>query len=227
MTRDVVQVVAELRKLGSKKHRDGYARYGIPADRAFGIPMGTIQALAKKLGKDHALAAELWQTGWYEARLLCAYLDDPAQVSAAQMDAWCREFDSWAIVDTICFALFDKTPHAWRKVAQWVKKCGEFQRRAGFALLASLVVHDKKAPDEPYLRGLELIRIGAADERNFVKKAVNWSLGCIGKRNLRLNAAALALARELAASEVPHTRWIGKDAVRELSDPKLNKRLAA
>jgi 3-methyladenine DNA glycosylase AlkD len=219
--------IAALKKKGSKKGRDAMARYAIPSDKAFGVGMKDIQALAKQLGKNHALAGALWDSGWYEARLLAAYVDEPAKVSAAQMDRWCREFDSWAVVDTLCFVLFDKTPHAWKKVEQWAKRSHEFQRRAAFALLASLVLHDRKAGEAPFLKGLALIEAGAADERNFVKKGVNWALRCIGKESAALNKAAVAVARRLAESTEAAPRWVGKDALRELTSPTTLRRLAA
>jgi 3-methyladenine DNA glycosylase AlkD len=221
------EAIAALRKKGSKKGRDAMARYAIPADKAFGVGMKDIQALARQLGKNHALAGALWDSGWYEARLLAAYVDEPAKVTAAQMDRWCREFDSWAVVDTLCFVLFDKTPHAWKKVEQWAKRSDEFQKRAAFALLASLVLHDRKAGEAPFLKGLALIEAGAADERNFVKKGVNWALRCIGKESPALNKAAVAVARRLAESKEPAPRWVGKDALRELTGPTTLRRLAA
>jgi 3-methyladenine DNA glycosylase AlkD len=219
--------IAALKKKGSKKGRDAMARYAIPSDKAFGVGMKDIQALAKQLGKNHALAGALWDSGWYEARLLAAYVDEPAKVTAAQMDRWCREFDSWAVVDTLCFVLFDKTPHAWKKVEQWAKRSDEFQRRAAFALLASLVLHDRKAGEAPFLKGLALIEAGAADERNFVKKGVNWALRCIGKESAALNKAAVAVARRLAESTEAAPRWVGKDALRELTSPTTLRRIAA
>jgi 3-methyladenine DNA glycosylase AlkD len=203
------------------------ARYGIRTSngKVFGVSMSTMQSLAKRLGKDHALAAALWDSGWYEARILSSFVDDPTQVTSAQMDRWCRAFDSWAICDTLCMHLFDRTPYAWRKVALWAARRDEFVRRAGFALLASLALHDKRAGDEPFLRALPLIEKSAGDDRNFVKKAVNWALRGIGTRNLALHAAALEVAGRLAASRSASARWIGKDAVRQLTRPMVTKRL--
>jgi 3-methyladenine DNA glycosylase AlkD len=214
-------VIAALKRQGSRRGREGMARYAIPSDRAFGVSVGALHQMARRLGRDHALAGALWDTGWYEARMLATFVDEPERVTAAQMDRWCRDFDSWAICDTACFHLFDRTPHAWRKVAQW------FVRRAGFALLASLCAHDKAAGDAPFVRGLALIERGAADGRNFVKKSVNWALRCIGKRSPSLNAAALEVARRLAASPDAAARWVGKDALRELTSSAVTRRLAA
>jgi 3-methyladenine DNA glycosylase AlkD len=221
------EVVAWLKQSGSKAVRDGMARYALPSDKAFGISMSNLQGLAKRLGKDHELAAALWATGLYEARMVAAYVDEPEKVTAAQMDRWARDFDNWGHCDTLCFALFDRTPHAWAKVDQWAVKKDEFVRRAAFALLASLVAHDKQAADAQFLHGLSLIEDGAQDERNFVKKGVNWALRCIGKRNAALNKAAVSLAQRLAASKDPAPRWVGKDALRELTSAAVLARLAA
>jgi 3-methyladenine DNA glycosylase AlkD len=219
--------VAWLKRHGTKAHRDGMARFAIPSDKAFGVSMSKMQVLAKQLGKNHELAAALWGTGWYEARMLAQYVDDPARVTAAQMDRWCRDFDNWAICDTACFALFDRTPHAWRKVEQWAGRRNEFEKRAAFALLWGLTVHDKGAGDEPFLRSLPLIERAATDERHFVKKSVNMALRAIGKRSPSLNAAAIKVAKRLAASPEAAPRWIGKDALRELTGPSVTGRIAA
>ena len=220
-------VLKWLGKNGTKKNRDALARFAIPSEQAFGVPMGALQKLAKQVGRNHALAAELWATGRLEPRLLCAYIDDPAKVTSAQMDRWCRQFDNWAVVDTLCFALFDRTPHAWSKVARWAKHREEFPKRAAFALLWGLTVHDKASGDAPFLGGLALIEAAAGDERNFVRKAVNMALRATGKRNAALNAAAIAVARRLAASPEAAARWNGKDALRELTSASVRKRLAA
>jgi len=203
----------------------GMARYAIPSDKAFGVPMNKIQAVAKEVGKSHDLAEALWQSGWYEARTLAAYVDEPGKVTAEQMDRWCRDFDNWAICDTVCFALFDRTPHAWGKVSKWAVKKEEFQRRAAFALLWGLMVHNKAAADARYLEGLKLIEKAAIDERNFVKKAVNMALRATGKRNASLNVAAVATAQRLAGSADATACWIGKHALKELTAPALRKKL--
>jgi 3-methyladenine DNA glycosylase AlkD len=224
---DVDAVVATLKRLGTKATRDGMARYGIPSDKAFGVPVGAIEKYAKRLGRNHELAAALWDTGWYEARMLAAYADEPARVTPTQMDRWCRDFDNWAICDTVCFALFDRTPHAWGKVSQWAGRRDEFVKRAAFALLWGLTVHDKESDDEPFAKGLSLIERAATDERHFVKKAVNMALRAVGKRNSALNAAAVAVAERLSASRHAAAQWVGKDALRELTSPSVTRRLAA
>jgi len=224
---EVKSALAWLERQGTRRVRDGMARYGIPSDKAFGVSVGAIQRLAKRLGRNHALAAELWESGFYEARMLAAFVDEPARVPTAQMHTWCRDFDSWAIVDTVCFHLFDRTPHAWGMVAPWSRRRGEFARRAAFALLASLALHDRGAADELFARGLILIEGAATDDRNFVKKGVNWALRAIGGRNAALNVAALSVARRLAASPNAAARWVGKDALRKLASPAVTRRLAA
>ncbi|MCI0351478.1 MAG: DNA alkylation repair protein [Acidobacteriales bacterium] len=223
----VQATLAWLKRHGTKRNVEGMARYAIRAEKVFGVSVGTLRDLGKRLGRNHELAVALWETGWYEARMLTAFVDEPAKVSPAQMERWCRDFDNWAICDHLCFHLFDKTPHAWHKVELWAKRKDEFEKRAAFALLASLALHDKQAPDEPFMRSLALIETAATDERNFVKKAVNWALRGIGKRNSELNAAAIELAERLAASPQAAPRWVGKDALRELTRRPAKRRAAA
>lgn len=218
------QAVALLEAQSSQTHREGLTRFGIPNDHALGVPMSTIQAIGKQIGRQHGLADPLWDTGIYEARSLVAFVADPALLSAAQMDRWCREFDNWAICDTLCFHLFDRSPHAWIKVKRWSARRGEFQRRTAFALLASLAVHDKRATDADFESSLGLIAAAAGDERNFVKKGVSWALRAIGHRNAGLYKHALALAKRLAASEDQAERWVGKDTLRDLNRPLVQKR---
>ena len=220
-------VVAELKRLGSKRAREAMARYGIPADNAFGVPVGAIQRVAKRLGRNHELAAGLWKTGQYEPRMLAAFLDEPARVAAAQMDRWCRDFDSWAICDTVCLHLFDRTPHAFAKVEQWCDggaKGAEFIKRGAFALLASLALHDKVTGDEAFARCLPLVERAATDERNFVKKGVSWALRLVGRRSRGLHAASMALSKTLAESENATERWLGKEALKDLGKPALMKK---
>jgi 3-methyladenine DNA glycosylase AlkD len=189
-------------------------RYGILADRAMGVPMAAMQAIARPLSPDHALALALWDTGWYEARMLACLIDDPAAVTAEQMDRWRAGFDNWAIVDTACFKLFDRVPGAFAKVEPWAGLEDEFGRRAAFALMASMALHGH-GQEADFLHGLALIEAAAGDERNFVKKGVSWALRAIGgKRSPRLRRAARDLAARLAASDDRTARWIGRDASR-------------
>ncbi len=216
--KQVQEALAWLKRHSTKARRDGMARYGIPLGNAYGVTMPDIQKLGKQLGKRHELALALWDTGQYEARLLCAYVDVPGAVTPAQMDRWARDFDSWAVCDTLCFALFDRTPHAWKKVEQWSGKRDEFVKRAAFAMLASLTIHDRNADRALFLRGLELIEREAGDARNFVSKAVNWALRSIGKkRDPELKKAAVAVATRLSASAEAAPRWVGKDALRDIA----------
>ena len=234
---DVQAAVASLKRLASKRYREQMTQFGIrPSDpeKAFGVRMDAIQKLAKGLkGKDavrnHELAAALWQTGWYEARLMSGFVDEAAMVTPAQMDRWCRDFDNWGICDTVCFTLFDRVPTtlAFRKVTQWCRSNEEFVKRAAFALLASLALHDKVTGDEPFLRTLPLIERASSDDRNFVKKGVSWALRGIGRRNLKLHAAALKLAKSLSASPKPSARWVGNDAFRDITRPAVVQRLKA
>ena len=215
-----------LERRGSKRVREEMeSRYGIVAPKAYGVPVGAIQQLGRQLGRDHELAAALWKTGWYEARMLTAFVDEPERVTTAQMDQWAADFDNWGICDTICFHLFDRTGHAWKKVAPWSRRQEEFVKRAAFALLAGLSLHDKAAGDASFLRTLPLIERAAPDERNFVKKGVSWALRVMGRRNRALNEACLTTARRLAESEEPAARWIGRQAVKELESPAVRRKL--
>jgi 3-methyladenine DNA glycosylase AlkD len=221
----VEEALSRLEQMSTRRDRENLARFGITANKAFGVSVANIQLLAKRLGRSHELAAALWDTGWYEARMLTSFVDQPARVTPAQMDRWCRDFDNWGICDTVCFHLFDRTPHAWTKVAQWHDKREEFVKRAAFALLASLALHDKRSGDEPFIESLALIERAAADERNFVKKGVSWALRLIGRRNLVLNAHAVTLARRLSESPEAAARWVGRGALKELTSQMVMRRL--
>jgi 3-methyladenine DNA glycosylase AlkD len=218
-------VITRLKRLSSKSTRDGMSRYGMPSDNALGVPVGKMQKLAKEIGRNHQLAEALWQTGIYEARMVAAFLDEPALVTPAQMDRWCRDFDNWGIVDTVCFKLFDQKPDAWKKVVQWSKKRDEFQKRAAFALLACLGVHDKKATNEQFLACLPLIEEASTDERNFVKKGVSWALRVIGRRNAELHKSCVELAERLASSGNATARSLGKEALREFKGAVVMRQL--
>ena len=215
-----------LQRRGTKANREGMARYGIVAKKVIGVSVGSMRTLAKELGRDHALSRALWKTGYYEGRMLAALVGEPDRVTPAEMERYAKAFDNWAICDTWTFVLWDRTPHAWPKVREWSTRKEEFVKRAAFAMLASLTVHDKAAPDERYLAGLELIEREASDPRNFVKKAVNWALRSIGKRSPMLNREAIVVAKRLAAAEDSASRWVGKDALRELTSPGVQSRLA-
>jgi 3-methyladenine DNA glycosylase AlkD len=224
---EVRTALASLEQMSTQNDRENLARFGITATNALGVSMSNIQSLAKRLGRSHELAAALWDTGCYEARLLTSFIDEPARVTAPQMDRWCRDFDNWGLCDTLCFHLFDRTPHAWAKVEQWSDDRDEFVKRAAFALLASLAAHDKSTGDEPFVESLLFIERAAGDERNFVKKGVSWGLRMIGRRNAALNAAAVTVSRRLSASPEPAARWIGRGALKELTSPAVMRRFDA
>lgn len=218
---DVKAALAWLEEHSSEKIRDEMLpRYGINAPKAFGVSVANLHKLAKIVGRNHEFALALWETGWYEARMLASLVDEPERVTPAQMDKWCRDFDNWGICDTVCFKLFDRSPHAYRKVEQWARRRDEFVRRGAFALMASLALHDKDADDERFVKWFPLIEEGANDGRNFVKKGVSWALRGIGKRGPKLKASAIKLAQRLSTSEQPSARWVGKDALRDLTRSK-------
>jgi 3-methyladenine DNA glycosylase AlkD len=202
-----------LRSHASPKVRDEMGpRYGIVTPKPMGVTMAKMQLVARGLGRDHDLAAALWESGWYEARTLAALIDDPAEVTPAQMDRWRADFDNWAIVDTVCFKLFDQSPHAFAKIDGWSALDDEYGRRAAFALLACVALHGR-GTDADFLARVPLIEAAATDERNFVRKGVSWALRAIGgKKSADLRQAARELAARLAASPDRTARWIGKDA---------------
>jgi len=219
------QVVDRLKFLGDPKAVEGMARFGIQSSNSFGVSVPKLRTLAREVGRDHPLALKLWETGLHDARLLATMIDDPRQVTVDQMDKWVRDFDSWDVVDGSCGNLFDKTPFAVAKAKEWCKRDEEFVKRAGFVLIAELAVHDKNAKDQVFLDFLPLIVGGASDKRNFVKKAVNWSLRQIGKRNLKLNKAAASTALKIRKIESGSAKSIASDALRELKSPQVLKRL--
>jgi 3-methyladenine DNA glycosylase AlkD len=224
---DVATVLAELRALGSEEGRAGMARFGINVEKAFGVSMAAQRPLQRRYRRDHELALALWESGHHEARILAALIDDPNKVTPRQMDAWAADFDSWDLCDQACMKLFARTAFVAGKIAKWAKDDREFVRRAAFATMAGYAVHAKAAPDREFLPFLEIIEAHATDERNFVRKAVNWALRQIGKRSKALHKPALALARKLAASDDRTARWIGRDAIRELTDPAQVVRIGA
>lgn len=222
----VKEVLARLKEVSRKKVRDGMARYGIPSEKALGVSVGELRKYARKIGRSHELSQALWATDVYEARLLAVFTGDPRQMTSAEMDQWCADFDNWAVCDTACFHLFDSSPLAFKKIAAWARKKGEFQKRAAFALLASITPQDVKADHAKFLDGLRLIEAAADDERNFVKKGVNWALRSVGGRSKALHAEALKVAERLSDSENPAARWIGKDALRGLRSTATLQRIA-
>ncbi len=210
------EIIKQLEAAGNEANRKGMKRYGIAVDKAFGVPLPFLRNMAKEYKKNHNLALQLWKTGFHEARMLATLVDDPAKVTEAQMDQWVHEFDSWDVCDQCCSNLFDKTPFAVEKIYEWTDSEHEYVRRAGFVMIACLAVHDKKRSDASFIKFLPLIIEHSTDPRNFVRKAVNWALRQIGKRNLALYAEALQLSKALMNSDNRTARWIGSNAHREL-----------
>ena len=222
---DVQEVLKQLKAQANPDAVAGMSHFGIQGKEMYGISMPALRKIAKEIGKDHQLAADLWASGVHEARILATLVDMPKSVTEAQMEQWVQDFDSWDVCDQCCMNLFRKTPFAHAKVVEWSGREEEFVKRASFALMATLAVHDKKADNAQFEQWLPLIKREATDERNFVKKAVNWALRQIGKRNLALNAAAIQTATEIEAIDSKSARWIAKDALRELTGEKVQQRL--
>jgi len=219
------KAVATLKRLGEKKNVAGMARFGIRANKVLGVSKPKLDELAKKIGKNHELGMELWRTGIHDARLLGVLISEAEQVSAKQMDCWVRDFDNWDVCDGSCCHLFVFAAPAWKKAFEWTRRKKEFEKRAGFALAAFLAVHDRRAADAIYLKFLKTIEREAWDDRNFVRKAVNWALRNIGKRNLRLNRAAISSAERIRRQDTRAARWIAADALRELRSEAVQRRL--
>ena len=223
------EVLAKLKSLGDPKNVVVMERSGIVAPKSFGIRTPVLKQFAKEVKKQaedqHALAQQLWETGSFEARAVAFWIDDPKQVTKKQMDAWAKDFDNWATVDGTCNYLFARTPFAYEKAVEWAGKKPEFLKRAGFTMMACLAVHDKKASDEKLAAFLPVIEKHSDDDRNFVKKAVNWALRQIGKRSLYLNNLAVETAERIKLQNTRSARWIASDALRELKSPKVLDRL--
>jgi 3-methyladenine DNA glycosylase AlkD len=214
MTSD--QIIANLKQLANAQAVEGMARFGSRPAQALGISMPTLRKMANDIGRNQALALALWDSGFHAARILASMIAEPQLVSAELMEEWVNDFDSWDVCDQVCGNLFDKTPYAYHKAIQWCQQEREFVRRAGFVMMAELAVHDKKAPDGAFLQFFPLIKHYAGDERNFVKKAVNWALRQIGKRNSHLRALAIDCAYEIQAMDSKTARWVARDALKEL-----------
>ncbi len=219
------EILKKLKALANPKNVEGMARFGINPKNTYGVSIPQLRQIAKETGKDHELALQLWQSGVHEARILAALVDEPEQVTERQMERWAADFDSWDVCDQACMNLFDRTKFAWKKAAYWSGRREEFVKRAGFALMATLAVHDKKSADREFLQLLPAIKKGATDERNYVKKAVNWALRQIGKRNARLNSAAIKMAEEIAKLDSQSAKWVAADALRELTSKAVRKKM--
>ena len=218
-------VLKKLRSMSDPEAVKGMARYGINPKNNLGVSIYKLRPIAKEIGKDHDLALKLWDSGIHDARLLACFIEDPAKVASKQMDSWAKDFDSWDVCDQACTSLFDLTSLALTKVFEWAECNEEFVKRAAFSLIAGLAVHDKKASDKQFVQFFPLIKEHSVDERNYVKKAVNWALRNIGKRNLALNKQMIKLSKEIQKIDSKSARWIARDALRELTSEKVKERL--
>ncbi|HWQ72847.1 MAG TPA: DNA alkylation repair protein [Desulfitobacteriaceae bacterium] len=219
------EILSEIRSLSDPEAVQGMARFGINPDNTLGVSIPNLLRIAKKTGKDHDLAQELWESGIHEARILAAFIDIPKLVTEARMEDWVKDFDSWDVCDQVCIKLFNKTAYAYDKAIEWSGRDEVFVKRAGFALMATLAVHDKKAADQVFIRFLQIINDKADDNRNFVKKAINWALRQIGKRNPDLNRAAISTAQDIQSRGSKAGKWIAADALKELTGDKVREKL--
>jgi 3-methyladenine DNA glycosylase AlkD len=225
MSQHAEEILLALKSQANPANVAGMKRYGISTENTLGISIYTLRPIAKEIGRDHELALELWESGIHEARILASYIDDPKQVTEAQMERWAADFDSWDVCDQVCSSLFDQTQFAYAKAFEWSERPQEFVKRAGFVLMAALSVHDKKAPDSRFEPFFPVIAREACDGRNFVKKAVNWALRQLGKRSRSLNSLAIETAQAISQIDCKAARWIAADALRELTGEKIQSRL--
>lgn len=222
---EIKEIINEFKLNGSEKNLAGMKRFGINALNGFGVPVPVIRNIAKKIKKNHELALKLWETKIHEARLLASMIAEPEKVTKSQMNTWVKDFYSWDICDQVCMNLFRETKFAYEKAVEWTESKHEFIKRAGFVLMATLAVHSKELTDKDFITFFPLIKKGSLDERNFVKKAVNWAIRQIGKRNHTLNKKAIKLSEEILKLDSKSAKWIAKDALKELHDPKILKRI--
>jgi 3-methyladenine DNA glycosylase AlkD len=222
----VEKILKDIEALGSQENIEGMARFGIQTDHAFGVSIYVLRKYARSIEKDHQLAHDLWRSNVHEARHLAVFVEESSKVTEKQMESWTEDFNSWDICDITCSNLWDRTPFAWKYAVEWSKRKEEFVKRAGFTLMASLSVHDKDAKDHQFRAFFPIIEREATDDRNFVKKAVNWALRSIGKRNAVLNREAVKCAERIREQGSRSARWIASDALRELNSEKVQKRIA-
>lgn len=218
-------IIAELKSKAKPDQLAGMARYGMAIEQRLGVSVPEMRQMAKAVGRDHQLALELWNTGIAEARIIAAMIDEPDKLTEAQMEDWVEDINSWDVCDQVCMNLFEKSPLAWQKIIDWSARDEEFVKRTAYSLLACLAWHDKKTKDEKFMALFPVLIRGATDERNFVKKAVNWALRNIGKRNPNLNQAALNTAKEIQKIDSRAARWIASDAIRELESEPIQAKL--
>lgn len=213
------EIIQQLHQSGNKAYKEQAVHFGVSAGISLGVSIPVLRKIARSISTDHALAQALWKTGIHEARILASMIDDPAKVTAVQIDRWTKDFDSWDVCDQVCGNLFDRTPFAVEKAIAYSSRKEEFVKRAGFVLMAEMSVHDKTSGDKTFLAFLPIIEREATDDRNFVKKAVNWALRQIGKRNITLRAAAIQTAERILQQDNTTARWIARDALKELNRP--------
>jgi 3-methyladenine DNA glycosylase AlkD len=221
----VKDVLDKLQSKAQPEQLKGMAKYGMTVEQRLGVSVPDMRELAKEIGRDHKLALDLWRTGIAEARIVAAMVGDPAKLTEEQMEDWVKGINSWDVCDQVCMNLFEKNQLAWKKIVDWSEREEEFVKRTAFSLIACLAWHDKKASDEKFIELFPVIIRGATDERNFVKKAVNWALRNIGKRNLNLNEAAISTAKEIQRLDSKAAHWVASDAIRELESESIQKRL--
>ncbi|MDD5503071.1 MAG: DNA alkylation repair protein [Candidatus Thermoplasmatota archaeon] len=219
------EIIEKIKSMANPRNVEGMARFGINSKNTYGVQVFKLRAIAKEAGKNHELAQLLWDSQIHEARIIAAYVEDPKIVTEAQMEKWALDFDSWDVCDQVCSNLFDRTEFAWKKAFEWSGRKEEFVKRAGFVIMAVLASHDKKAPDSKFVELLPIIKRESCDERNYVRKAVNWALRGIGKRNMDLNKAAIAMAKDIAKIDSKTAHWIAADAIRELEAQKTIERI--
>lgn len=218
-------ILQRLKTLSNPKAVEGMARFGINPKNTYGVSIPNLRKIARETGKNHNLAQQLWASSIHEARIIACLIADPKMITEEQMESWVKDFDSWDVCDQCCNNLFDKTKFAYQKAVEWTKRNEEFVKRAGFVLMTQLAVHDKKAKDTEFLNFLPIIKKESTDNRNFVKKAVNWALRQIGKRNINLNKAAIQTAKQIQTIDSKTAKWIASDALRELTSSAIQKRL--
>ena len=221
----VKDVLDKLQGKARPEQLKGMAKYGITVEQRLGVSVPDMRKLAKEIGRNHKLALDLWKTGIAEARIVASMVDDPDKLTEEQMEDWVKDINSWDVCDEVCMNLFEKNRLAWKKIVDWSDREEEFVKRTAFSLIACLTSHDKKASDEKFIELFPVIIRGATDERNFVKKAVNWALRNIGKRNLNLNEAAINTAKQIKRLDSKAARWVASDAIRELESEAVQNRL--
>ena len=226
MTITAGAVLEQLKAKGSAESIEGMGKFGMATDQRLGVPVPEMRKIAKSIGKDHGLALKLWKTGVQEARIVASMIDVPEEVTEAQMETWVADFNSWDVCDQVCLNLFDKSNFTDTKIRQWSTREEEFVKRAAYALIAAVAWHDKQAQDDRFIGYLPTIKSGATDNRNFVEKGVSWALRHIGKRNSKLNRAAIKTAKEIQQFDSNAARWVASDVIRELESEKVQARLA-